>query len=71
MSNPLFRYSIQAERRVSQSMLRGAAECCVGSNVTFSHGSATARIPIFIVARFLIDGQPLVRAFRERHLPAL
>jgi hypothetical protein len=52
-------------------MLRGATECCVGSNVTFSHGSATARIPIFIVARFLIDGQPLVRAFRERHLPAL
>jgi hypothetical protein len=43
-----------------------------GSNVTFSHRSATARIPIFIVARFLRrGGQPLVRAFRERHLSAL
>jgi hypothetical protein len=37
-----------------------------GSNVAFSHGSATARIPIFIVARFLRRGGNLWYALFEK-----
>src|ERR1700737_787049 len=45
---------------------------CPALRATFFHGSATGRIAIFIIARLLrSDGQPLLRAFRERHLPGL